>query len=112
MPSRQLKNADELLDLEPIKRRVEAATIGPWCWVFAGEKSNVTCIGIGVDVDGNSLTGQVGERDDVVDVVFYLGDSDGYADSEFIAHARTDIPLLIAEVERLRGQRGIQNADD
>ena len=38
---------------------------------------------------------------------------DGAADATFIAHARTDIPALLAEVERLRATEGIchhQNA--
>lgn len=32
--------------------------------------------------------------------------AEGLADADFIAHARTDIPLLIAELRRLRKQYG------
>ena len=91
-----------MIDLEPIKTREQAATEGPWCWIWAGEKSNESCLGIGIDLAGNRLSGQVDDPDDIAEIVFYLGDSDGWADSEFIAHARTDVPALIAEIEDLR----------
>lgn len=82
------------LDLDAITARVEAATEGPWEW-----------------------------EDDAPDLIapdpdplfpdwpytFVITDCNGVAsvgpaDREFIAHARTDIPLLLAEVERLRDE--------
>ena len=71
------------LDLEPIKAREVAATEGPW--IVAGH------------------TREDGERW----VVFRGGKGEDSSilqdqDAEFIAHARQDIPALIAEVEALR----------
>lgn len=67
------------LNLDEIKRRCEKATPGPWH-----------------DRAGNRIVCQypeTGELDSIPATV---------ADSHFIAHARTDIPALVAEVERLR----------
>lgn len=64
--------------LQEIKARADAATPGPWeLYDNAG----------GVEVnDGNGTYFSVGND----------------ADAEFIVHARTDIPTLVAEVERLK----------
>lgn len=64
-----------MTDLQPIKDRYEAATEGPW------------------DYDGAMIWAPSG-------VIFKVDYEDPNAD--FIAHARTDIPILVAEVERLR----------
>ena len=71
-----------MLDLEAIKARESAATKGPW-------------------VDTDPLCVRHAEPN------IYMGDeeiADVYtrSDSIFIAHAREDIPNLIAEVERLQ----------
>lgn len=87
-----------MLDLA-IKARCEAATPGPWelkesqvaptYYVF-GSHSHIATMN--------------GERD------FY---SNTKPDAAFIAAARTDIPALIAEVERLRAEvRRLQAAAD
>lgn len=74
------------LDLEPIKERLNAATKGPWVAIH--------------DVYGYSIATEDGES--------FVVDCDGqspfpnYGDVAFIAATRTDIPALIAEVERLR----------
>ena len=86
------------LDLEAIKARSEAATEGPWEW-------------------DNPTVGQHWSRpepwatvvDDEVNCGGYCygGSSSPIksdADGQFIAHAREDIPALVAEVERLRAQ--------
>lgn len=75
-----------MLDLEPIKAREQAATEGPW------EKRPV---GGGLDFDVSSTI-----RGDLVGD--YRGQFNREEDADFVAHARTDIPALIAEVERLR----------
>jgi 7-cyano-7-deazaguanine synthase in queuosine biosynthesis len=67
---------------EQIKATCEAATKGPWA------------------TDG---------RDEVVDstgdAVCFTNEDNGYEhDATFIAHARQDVPDLISEVERLRGE--------
>lgn len=92
----------EPLDLEAIKKRAESATPGPWEWeppsedpypmydesligpVLDGEKFPVQVLsGWGYDASGTNCEPQ---------------------DREFIAHARTDVPALVAEVERLRAR--------
>jgi hypothetical protein len=71
--------------LAEISKRAEAATPGDWC--------------IYDDIDAT------GER------AFYLeteteiiGDTRKSSDAEFIAHAREDVPKLLAEIERLRSE--------
>lgn len=59
------------IDIDAIRARAEAATPGPWA-----------------DHDGPLLE----------DVVAYIYSD---ADEAFIAHAREDVPALLAEVERL-----------
>ena len=67
------------LDLEAIRQRVEAATPGPWELIGGGE----------------FVTG--------ADVLVAPDDGGVTADNAiFIAHAREDVPALLAEVERLR----------
>lgn len=68
-------NAD--LDLDAIKARYEAATEGPW------DRCNTS-----VDASG---PGRIAAHVD-------------QPDAEFIAYARTDVPALVAEVERLRSR--------
>lgn len=101
----------EQLDLEPIKARERAATKGPW---KAKKTADGRCDGIVPDYHNHA-----GEdcydyaRDDfkmcpATDEIVTT-DSGVYGpswpDAEFIAHARTDIPALIAEIERLRAQQ-------
>jgi len=75
-----------MLDLEPIKARASCATEEPWCSYFGVEDG--PGVGIYVDEDQHQLK-----------TVAY-GLSDG--DQNFITHARTDIPALIEETEKLR----------
>ncbi len=65
--------------LAEIKAREQAATPGPW---KVGISALIT------DANGHAL--------------FFGEDAKGNAD--FIAHARTDIPALVAEVERLKAE--------
>ena len=81
--------------LQEIKARCDAATPGPWC-KDDGEALKVRAPHGGyVTILGN-LIGHHGsggrEQPDTVS-----------ANADFIAHARTDIPALIAEVRWLRG---------
>ena len=73
--------------LQEIKARCDAATPGPWqqSWVEGADGAIAV-----VDVDG--------------DVICDMGNTllDEYKSANFIAHARADIPALIAEVERLQ----------
>lgn len=70
-------------DLAAIRERVEAATDGPWWAAREG-----------------LIYGKDGHREGYAEEVA----STTPANSEFIAHARTDVPALLAEVERERGE--------
>ena len=84
------------LDLEAIKARAAAATEGPWEWddpTISQHWSRPAPWATVVD-DEVRCGGYC-----------YGGSSDpikSAADGEFIAHAREDVPALVAEVERLR----------
>lgn len=84
------------LDLEAIRQRVESSTPGPWLAVEGalGDPAN------GPDhirvlqaphVDAHSALLRMDGHD-----------QQGSDDATFIAHAREDVPALLAEVERLR----------
>ena len=74
---------ERLLD---IKRRCENATPGPWkSYVEAREK-----------ISGSSFIQTSGED------IYLTGATT--EDQDFIAHARQDIPDLLAEIERIRKQ--------
>ncbi|MEG0470753.1 MAG: hypothetical protein RR588_00305 [Solibacillus sp.] len=80
-------NAEQL---QAIKERVEKATPGPWAF-DKGKKERMD------------------RRPAVIEVFvqeenewFISGDISDLKDAEFIAHAREDVPALIAEVERLK----------
>lgn len=79
-------------DLAAIRERAAAATEGPWTWA-----SHTTA-------DGDEWA--------VFDPADHAlaSNRDGWApDAEFIAHAREDVPALLAEVERLRAiEAGIE----
>lgn len=77
-------------DLDAIEQRANAATEGPW---ESGDD----------DWDG----GYVRMPADGFGVAYIAthiqqGADEGCADAEFIAHARGDVPVLLAEVRRLR----------
>lgn len=76
------------IDLEAIEARANAATEGPWII-----KKSVMAEAEIVGNDGEAVVQADGETGVA---------SFELKDGEFIAHARTDIPALIAEVRRLR----------
>jgi len=75
----QTSTAAEPLDLDAIRARLAAATPGPWTAHPDGL--------VWSDLPGDPVSGSVEQ-----------------ANAELIAHARQDIPALLAEVERLRAQ--------
>jgi hypothetical protein len=80
--------SDEPLDLEAIKARAEAATEGPWDW---GP----------LDM---TKSGKFALRAPGMRPIVKAASADVWpsaADADFIAAARSDIPALVAEVERL-----------
>lgn len=88
-----------MLDLEPIKARVEAATEGPWEWY----EPDPSVIVLGTK-DLQAFEGFVLDCARCESCLASGGDCSlpGSEDRAFIARARTDIPELIAEVEELR----------
>ena len=69
-----------MLNLDEIKKRCEAATPGPW-----NKRYEKKLYEIYLDADSEYNLGLVDKKDN----------------ADFIAHARQDVPALIAEVERL-----------
>lgn len=78
------------IDLDAIEARANAATDGPWWHYGDGFR----------EIHGP----QNDEEDGWAPQVAVAGDDGTLPDAEFIAHARTDIPALVAEVRRLRAQ--------
>ena len=81
--------------LNAIRERCEKATPGPWVKVPASPGTRLAVFNrYGIeqpeDADGNSES------------ICYATGWMIEDNAEFIAHARTDIPALVAEVERLR----------
>lgn len=77
----------EPVNLAAIEARAKAATPGPW-QEFYGSR---------FDGKQRFYVGQVGPTVSVNDIT---GDGLPRADAEFIAHAREDVPALVAEVKR------------
>ena len=73
-----------ILDLAAIRQRCSRATAGPWKSYIEGRDHT----------SGSNFIMTSGED------IELLGASE--ADQDFIAHARQDIPLLLAEIDRLR----------
>jgi hypothetical protein len=99
-------------ELEEIELRCEAATPGPWFVRHLDDDYAMNLTAVSTTPD----TGQ-GERwpnfDSTTIVAATLVQQPRYVDladgrwdenARFIAHARTDIPRLVAEIKRLRGQ--------
>ena len=80
------------LDLDAIDARTNAATPGPW----HGTHDEFGCVHIG---DYGWCAGGPNAPEYDVD------SEQGYADAEFIAHARTDLPDAVAELKRLQTTR-------
>lgn len=86
-----------MLDLEPIKERLDEATPGPW-------EFHVLPQSVGITVA--TIHSEHGPRETcwTVELPPEIGGMGTEKDAEFIAHAPDDIAALVAEVERLRGQ--------
>ena len=96
------------VDLEAIKKRESKATEGPWAWESVAEKSNDWVVGIACAESGAAILGHIDPPDDcaMVDTIIRhqeIGANESAAaslsDADFIAHARTDIPALVAALE-------------
>lgn len=77
--------------LARIKERAEKATPGGWEWD---------------EGDPGALMARFPDQDDpAVEALVNVGRVVRRVDAEFIAHARSDVPWLLAEVERLAAER-------
>lgn len=87
--------ADEELsdeELDSIVSRLNATTPGPWRSFFEGRDHT----------SGDSFI-RTGTQDIYIHAEDYVGGGGHFcADQDFIAHARQDIPRLVAELRRLR----------
>jgi hypothetical protein len=104
-PDRAHQTAAQII--REIRERVRKATAGPWAWESIAEKSNEFAVGTAFNADGQPLSGRLPEGDWVEDAVIerrgLIGMNESghanFADADFIAHARTDIPFLLAQLE-------------
>lgn len=83
--------------LDAIEQRAQAATDGPWHSLgntIGAEVKTCTCAG--------HIPGHGHEQFCGLEGPLITGAEP--TDAEFIAHARTDVPELVAEVRRLQGQ--------
>jgi len=99
-------------ELAAIKARAEAATVGPW-YVQSTTACFLNIHGGDRTTDGRFLA-QMGYDPPANDAYFDDGEPqyDGAdRDADFIAHARTDVPALVAEVKRLRGEVAWRDAE-
>lgn len=97
------------IDLDAIEARANAATDGPWFWrntqgrsgdvYLQGARTRIVMAFKRMGMNGAQpmfpgLDGLLYESADV--------NINQFSDAAFIAHARTDVPALVAEVRRLR----------
>ncbi|WP_282045183.1 hypothetical protein [Roseibium album] len=83
-------------ELVSMRQRCEKATSGPWISYIEGR-----------DHSGGSkfiMTGNSNKRGEDIELTGATN-----SDQDFIAHARQDIPRLLAEVERLRKHLSKEN---
>lgn len=95
-------------ELNAIRERADKATAGPWAWAQTADKGYGASVGAGVFADFDQecrepLSGDLSEHDGfyVDQHIADLGHQAAQHDAAFIAHARTDVPALLAEVDRL-----------
>jgi hypothetical protein len=90
------------VDLDAVQARADAATEGPWAWEQTGDKDSSWAVGWVMDQDENPLSGRLETGEGIVVEGVCEGIAANPADGEFIAHARTDVPALVAELRVAR----------
>ena len=97
------------LNLDEIEKRYEKATPGEWGW------SQQACYHTspGIAIYSGTLSGKKSIRIASIrqQANTVLPKEQREANADFIAHARADIPALVAEVKRLREERGMPMAN-
>lgn len=79
------------IDLDTIEARANAATEGPWS-VYSTIQAESVVVGASGRLTATIATPSIAP------------DDYGFANAEFIAHARTDVPALVAEVRAERAK--------
>lgn len=95
---------EQSLDLDAIKARAGAASPGPWevSMFDSGHSKFEMSVSVIASHNGDSIADMDGlGRTHNEDPRFQ---DDGLRDADFIAHARDDIPALVAEVKSLTAQ--------
>ena len=101
-------------ELGYIEERASSATLGPWFVRLLNDREFMTLVAVST-VPGSESDGSVNELESGKNVALTLVQDPQYAavsdelwdeNANFIAHAREDIPRLIAEVRRLRSLLG------
>lgn len=98
-----LRRVSEQIDLGAIEARCAAATPGPWYIVWGGYRGNSICHSVpGRVYNGNKWIED--SKQPLDEKIANMANPKRLSedDAEFIAHARQDIPALIAEVRRLQ----------
>lgn len=91
-------------DLQSIKARAEAATAGPWRTGNLGDKEQSHVVDFGPPPTSPFMLVKPGYG------VCHSDGNNATRDADFIAHAREDVPLLIAAIERLTVERDAADA--
>jgi hypothetical protein len=116
-----MTSTDTQLDLDAIEARTAAATPGPWGQYHDGSEQDYIDIAAGLEETDTGFRC----RRQIAMTVDEPIDNDSaheewtaeqdrqqiHADAAFIAHARTDVPALLAEVRRLRSELAATRAD-
>ena len=99
--------------LAEIKARVEAATPGPWEFETDSDIDGFSYVEWVEHIISKSVTIErykhtyPGRQYQIIIASMTENETQGkeeFANATFIAHARQDVPALVAEVERLRGR--------
>lgn len=90
------------LDLDAIEARASAASSGPWHTEDDGDDGPGGVFGPSREFVAETYTGE--SSGGIVAEAITGGPQQQRANATFVAHTRTDVPALLAEVRRLRGQ--------
>ena len=95
--------------LEEIEARARAATPGPWSARTGNGQTGPGAGALMRVLDQRPIVRPFGwyrgrDSRDSLDTVVAVVPSDAWQDEAFIAHARSDVPWLLAEVAWLRGE--------
>jgi hypothetical protein len=94
-------------DLKAIQARADAATPGPWYYIHDDDAMFMNCYAVATDADADPSDpgheAQFVAGCLVQSEVRIVPPALWHENTTFIAHARSDVPALLAEVRLLRG---------